>query len=217
MKLIPVYAEILAIRIIPNAHPQMISNLQLPSNHKSIGLFTITIDDIGMVALDEATKNADVEVVYSHSFYAGSSHSSGPLSGEFIGILSGPNPEEIKSGLETVCETVKSKAYFESFDQEHSHVLFAHVIPRTGKLLSREAGIKEGEAIAYLIAPPLEAMIGIDAALKAASVELSTLFKPPSETNFAGGLVTGSQSSCVAAAEAFRETVMSVANKPKQL
>lgn len=215
MKLKPIYAKILAVRIIPNVHPDMIRKFELPSNHRSIGMFTVSIDDVGMVALDEATKQADVEVVYNHSFYAGASHASGPLSGEFIGIFSGSNNEEVRSGMEAVVQTVKSQAYFEALNDDSSHAFFAHVVPRTGKLLSKEAGIQEGEAIAYLIAPPLEAMFALDAALKDAAVELSSLFRPPSETNFGGGLLTGSQSACEAAANAFREAVISVAKEPK--
>ena len=42
--------------------------------------------------------------------------------------------------------------------------------------------------MAYLIAPPLEATFALDAALKAADVEMAVWFAPPSETNFSGGL-----------------------------
>ncbi|MED1784628.1 hypothetical protein P4V43_22620 [Brevibacillus fortis] len=38
---------------------------------------------------------------------------------------------------------------------------------RTGSYLSQTAGIREGEPLAYLIAPPLKAMYGIDAAFLA--------------------------------------------------
>lgn len=73
----------------------------------------------------------------------------------------------------------------------------------------------EGEAIAYLIAPPLEAMYGVDAALKAADVRMCVLYAPPSETNFGGALLTGSQSACKSACDAFAAAVESVADQPK--
>ena len=68
--------------------------------------------------------------------------------------------------------------------------------------------------MAYLIAPPLEAMVGLDAALKAADVTLNVFYGPPSETNFAGGLLTGDQAACKAACEAFADTVCSIADDP---
>ena len=68
--------------------------------------------------------------------------------------------------------------------------------------------------MAYLIAPPLEATVGLDAALKAAEVELKTYYGPPTETNFAGGLLCGSQAACLAACEAFAETVCRIAGEP---
>ena len=71
--------------------------------------------------------------------------------------------------------------------------------------------------MAYLIAPPLEAMSGLDAALKAAEVELKVFYGPPSETNFAGGLLTGDQPTCMAACEAFAEEVCKIAASPIQL
>lgn len=96
----------------------------------------------------------------------------------------------------------------------------AHTVSRTGTFLSREAGIREGEPLAYLIAPPVEAMTAMDAALKAADVRLAKLYEPPSETNFGGGLLTGTQSACRAACEAFAAAVEKsppAPNSPKRL
>lgn len=211
-----IYAEILAVRIIPNVDPALAKEFNLESHHRSLAIFTSTVDDIGYTALDEATKRADVEVVYAKSFYAGAAHSSGPLSGEMIGILAGPNPDEVKSGIEAVLQTAETDAYFEALNQDKSHALYAHVVARTGSYLSKEAGIRQGEPLAYLIAPPLEAIYGLDAALKAADVELVKFFGPPSETNFGGALLTGSQSACQAAADAFRDVIMDIANNPNK-
>ena len=58
----------------------------------------------------------------------------------------------------------------------------AHTVSRTGTFLSREAGIREGEPLAYLIAPPVEAMTAMDAALKAADVRLAKLWEPRCQT-----------------------------------
>ena len=214
MQLPRVKAEILAVRVIPNVDQGLAGKFKLESHHRSLGIFTATSDDIGYTALDEATKYADVDVVYAKSFYAGASHSSGPLSGEMIGIIAGPTPEQVRSGLEAIEATIESGAFFEALNEEGSHLLYAHVVSRTGSYLSSLAGIAEGDSLAYLIAPPLEAIYGLDAALKAADVEICELFEPPSETNYGGGLLTGSQSACQAAADAFRETIIRLAKDP---
>ena len=207
-------AEVLAVRIIPNAEESLVAQYQLKPGFRSLGMLTTTIDDIGYTALDEATKRAEVEVVYARSFYAGASHASGPLSGEFIGIIAGPSPDEVRSGLEAIRNTIQYDAFFESLNEERSHALYAHVVARTGRYLSQVAGIMEGEPLAYLIAPPLEAMYGLDAALKAADVRLARFFGPPSETNFGGALLTGTQSACRAAADAFRASIIDIAKQP---
>ncbi|MFJ7726964.1 ethanolamine utilization microcompartment protein EutL [Neobacillus sp. NPDC097160] len=214
MALERIYADILGVRVIPNVDPDLAEQFNLEPHQRSLAIFTSTVDDIGYTALDEATKRADVEVVYARSFYAGSGHASGPLSGEMIGMIAGPSPDEVKSGMEAVLQTAKSDAFFEAINHEKTHALYAHVVSRTGSYLSKEAGITPGEPLAYLIAPPLEAVYGLDAALKAADVKLVKFFGPPSETNFGGGLLTGTQSACQAAADAFRDAILDIAVNP---
>ena len=189
----------------------------LPRQYRSIGLITADSDDMTYCALDEATKAAAVEVVYGKSLYAGAANASTALAGEVIGILAGPNPAEVESGLRACVDFMNSGAGFRSANQDDSVIYFAHTVSRTGTYLSKVAGVREGEALAYLIAPPLEAMVGLDEAMKASDVELVTLFEPPSETNFGGGLLTGTQSACDAAAAAFAEAVKAVADHPKEV
>ena len=55
----------------------------------------------------------------------------------------------------------------------------------------------------------------LDAAMKAADVKLQKLYAPPSETNFGGGLLTGSQSACQSACDAFLSAVTGIAAAPK--
>lgn len=209
-----IHAELLSMQVIPNVDAGLAEKFKLKPYQRSIGLFTTTIDDVGYTAADEATKTSDVEVVFAKSFYAGSAHASGPLSGEFIGIIAGPSPEEVKSGLDSIRITVENSAYFEAINGDDNHALYAHTISSCGSYLAEVAGVPVGQALAYLIAPPVEAIVGLDAALKAADVRVCEFFSPPSETNFGGGLLTGSQSSCQAAADAFREAILNMAQRP---
>lgn len=206
--------KILAVRIIPNADPMLLKNLDVRPGDKSLGIFTTDCDDVSYTAVDEATKKADVHVAYAKSMYAGSGNASTALAGEFIGILSGPDPEEVRSGLQAAFSLIENDAHFYEANETGTVVYFAHCISRTGSYLSSQAGVPEGTPMAYLIAPPLEAFVGLDAALKAADVELSLYYGPPTETNFAGGLLTGTQASCQAACDAFADAVCRIAEDP---
>lgn len=212
----PIKADVLAVKVIPNVNEYLKKELQLKPEHRSIGMLTLNIDDVGYTAIDEATKKADVEVVYAKSFYAGAAHASGPLSGEFIGILAGPNPAEIKSGIDAAIDFAENEAFFWTADEEGQIAFYAQCISRTGSYLSAMSNIREGEPLAYLIAPPIEAIYALDAAIKAAEVQMTTFFGPPSETNFGGALLNGSQSACKAACDAFASAVMEVAAYPKR-
>lgn len=206
---------ILSIQEIPNGDPALLERLSAPAGHRSLGLITTDCDDVSYAALDEATKKAEVQVVYARSMYAGSSNASTALAGEFIGILSGPDPAAVRSGLAAAAAFIQEDAAFVSANPEDTVVYFAHCISRSGGYLSREAAVTEGTPIAYLIAPPVEALVGLDAALKAADVTLRKFYGPPTETNFAGGLLAGSQAACRAACEAFADAVRKTAVTPK--
>ncbi len=215
MKRDPLKASVLAAKIIPNVSPEMLKDFgNIPENYKSLALITADSDDVTYTALDEATKKADVVVAYAKSFYGGAANANTKLAGEIIGILAGPNPAEVKSGLDAAIDMIENGAYFVSANDDDSICYYAHCISRTGSYLSEGAGIPEGEALAYLIAPPLEAMYGVDAALKAADVKMCVLYAPPSETNFGGALLTGTQSACKSACDAFATAVEYVAENP---
>jgi len=210
----PIYATPLAIRMIPNVDQGLAEVLNLRPEQRSIGMITADNDDATYVAIDEATKMADVEVVYAHSFYAGAKHASGLLSGEIIAILAGVSPAEVRAGLTAAVSYMKNEAIWYSANEDASIAFFPHLISRTGTYLSRVCNIPVGDPIAYLIAPPLEGMLGLDAALKAAAVRIVSYTAPPSETNYMGVMLTGDQPACKAATIAFRDTVLDVAQNP---
>jgi ethanolamine utilization protein EutL len=210
----PIKPKVLAVRLIPNIDHGFASQLKLRDDERSIGFLTVDIDDATYTAIDDATKKADVRVAYAKSFYAGSRHASGPLSGEIIAILAGPTPAEVRAGLDAAIAYLDDQAWFYAANEQGTIAFFPHLISQTGSYLSEAAGVPRGTAMSYLIAPPLEATFGIDAALKAASVEMRVWYAPPSETNFSGALLTGSQSDCRAACQAFQNAVLDVASRP---
>ncbi|MBQ9148271.1 MAG: ethanolamine utilization microcompartment protein EutL [Oscillospiraceae bacterium] len=206
--MIPV--KILAIRYIANASPALRMGLGAPVGYPALGLITTDCDDATYIALDAATKAADVRVCYARSFYAGASNASTPHAGEVIGILAGPNPETLRSGMEAAVSALSRVG----FEEVNGVPYLAHTVSSVGSYLAQEAGVREGTALAYLIAPPLEAMYALDGAMKAADVKLCKLYSPPSETNFGGALLGGTQSACDAACDAFARAVAEVAARP---
>ena len=206
--MIPV--KVLAVRYLANASPALLKGLGAPGGYRSLGMLTTDCDDATYIALDAATKAADVQVVYGRSFYAGAANASTPNAGEVIGILAGATPGAVKSGMEAALGMLRRIG----FEETNGVPFLAHTVSSVGTYLAGEAGVRVGSAIAYLIAPPLESMYAMDAALKAADVRLCKLYAPPSETNFGGGLLSGTQSACEAACAAFAQAVEEVAGKP---
>ena len=104
--------RVLGVRILPNADPALREHLDVRPGDRSLGIFTTDCDDVSYAALDEATKKADVSVAYAKSMYAGAANASTALAGEFIGILSGPDPEEVRSGLDAAFAYIENEAHF---------------------------------------------------------------------------------------------------------
>ncbi|MGH9885733.1 MAG: ethanolamine utilization microcompartment protein EutL [bacterium] len=217
MILEPIAPTVLSVRRLPNADPALITAYGGdPARHTSLGLVTCDQDDAMYVALDEATKYAPVDVIFAHSFYAGAAHASGRLSGEILGVLAASEPEAIEHGLTALLRCLAYDACFYDADGKRTITVFPHVITSLGEYLSREANLPPGTPMAYLVAPPIEATIGLDAALKAADVRAVRVVPPPTETNFACAWLTGSLDACEAAALAYAAAVVDVAMTPKR-
>ena len=206
--MIPV--QVLAVRYLASATPALCKQLGAPEGYPCLAMLTTDSDDATYIALDEATKAADVKVCYGSSFYGGAVNASTPYAGEVIGILAGPNPGAVRSGMEAALHALEHVG----FEQTGEVPYLAYTVSRSGSYLAQVAGVQEGTPLAYLIAPPLESMYAMDAALKAADVTLCKLFTPPSETNYGGGILSGTQSACDAACAAFATAVREVAARP---
>jgi ethanolamine utilization protein EutL len=215
MSLVDLWPVLVSCRQIDAVDSQLAKALGLdPEKHRSAGLMTCDQDDALYVALDHCTKFADVEVMFARSFYAGSKHASGPFSGEILGIVAGATPADVESALQALREHLARVVRFQTFPGQNQPAFLAHVISETGSYLAPQAGLKRGEPMAYLIAPPIEAVLATDAALKAADVELAKWIPPPSETNFGGAFLKGALHELEAARDAFVETVHDLADRP---
>ena len=206
--MIPV--KVLAVRYLANASASLAMGLGATRDRCSLAMLTTDCDDATYIALDAATKASDVTVCYGRSFYAGAANASTPNQGEVIGILAARTPGDAKSGMEAALGALQRLG----FEETNGVPYLAHTVASVGSFLAKEANVPLGSAVAYLIAPPLEGMYALDGALKAADVKLCKLYGPPSETNFGGALLSGSQAACEAACQAFASAVAEVAARP---
>ncbi|HVV52769.1 MAG TPA: ethanolamine utilization microcompartment protein EutL [Polyangia bacterium] len=213
----PLPPRALAVRTIPDAAPDLARVLDLPADRRALGIVTATSDDALFTALDQGTKASPADVVYARSFYAGAAHPSGPLSGESIGIYAARDPAEIDAALAACLAYLENEAWFYGLPLAGAAApvaFYPHVVASVGRYLAAQAGVRVGSALAYLIAPPLESVIGLDAACKAARVRVAKWFGPPSETNFGGAYLSGDLPACEAAARAFAAAIVDVCALP---
>jgi ethanolamine utilization protein EutL len=214
----PVKPRALAVRTIPDAADDLARSFGLPAGRRALGIITATSDDALYAALDQGTKASPADVVYAKSFYAGSGYPSGPLSGECIGVYAARDPAEIDAALDACLAYLENEAWFYAVatadEPQRPVIFFPHVIASVGRYLAPLADVEVGSPIAYLIAPPLESVVGLDAALKAGPVKMGKWFGPPSETNFGGGYLAGELPACEAAARAFAAAIVDVCHEP---
>ena len=146
--MIPV--KVLAVKYLANASPALCRGLGIDSNTPSLGLLTTDCDDATYIALDQATKAAQVQVAFGSSFYAGSANASTPYAGEVLGILAGPTPGAVRSGMEAALSTLERVG----FEEVGGIPFLAYTVSSCGSFLAEEAGVAPGSPLAYLIAPP---------------------------------------------------------------
>ena len=202
--------KVLSTQFLDNADPRLCE--KLGAEGRCLGFLTADSDDVIYIALDEATKAAEVTVAYGASFYAGADNATTPYAGEVLGVLAGSSPGAVRAGMDRAVSVAEGL----SFAEVGGVPYLAHTVSSCGSFLAKEAGVAVGSALAYLIAPPIESMVALEGALKAADVELCKLYSPPSPTNFGGGLLTGSRSACEAACREFERIVAEVSKSPRK-
>ena len=144
----PVIPKVLATRIIPRVDEALAAAYGFDGQRlPAAGLITCDLDDALYTALDEATKQAPVEIVFARSFYAGSGFASGPTSGEILGIMAGADPADVERGMSACIACLESDACFYSANADDSLTFFPHVIASLGHYLSGEAGLPPGRRV----------------------------------------------------------------------
>ena len=109
--MIPV--NVMAVRYLANASPSLLESLGATKDTPSLAMLTTDSDDPTYIALDAATKAADVKVCYGRSFYAGAANASTPNAGEVLGIIAGATPGAVRSGMEAALSTLERVGFEE--------------------------------------------------------------------------------------------------------
>uniref|UniRef100_UPI0003EB3C63 BMC domain-containing protein n=1 Tax=Salmonella enterica TaxID=28901 RepID=UPI0003EB3C63 len=128
--------SVTAMRVIASVNDGFARELKLPPHIRSLGLITADSDDVTYIAADEATKQAMVEA---------------PPAGEVLIMLGGPNPAEVRAGLDAMVASIENGAAFQWANDAENTAFLAHVVSRTGSYLSSTAGIALGDPMAYLV------------------------------------------------------------------
>ena len=209
-------AHVVMEKIIPRITEEYRKLYDIPEDHESMAVFSADCEDVMWLAVDDATKKAKIKVIQIETVYGGVDHSWSRYGGEITAIISGEKVADVKSGLHYAKDYIENKSGNYHLNEDGTLGYYVDYVPRIGKYYQESLGLSEGTSIAYLVSAPVESMYGLDKALKAADVKMCVLYAPPSETNFGGALLTGSQSACKAACDAFAAAVEFVAENPKE-
>jgi ethanolamine utilization protein EutL len=208
-KLVP---KVLSYRIITGVTPAVAAAFGLSTGEKSMGLFTADNDDIGYIALDDATKKANIRVIYCGSMYAGATNANTLLAGEVFAAFVGNNVSDVKAGMDAILSFFEGGIHLVSCNDDDSIMYLAYTVSRIGSYFAYEYDVDKSESVAYCVAPPLESVFAVDATIKIANVRIAALWKPPTHTNFGGALFAGAQADCASACTAFGNAVQDVAD-----
>jgi len=214
MKNDKIYAELLSCVTIARVSEPLAHELGLREDQKSICVFTANIDDLIYVGGDEATKKADVELVYAKSMWGGGGNATTLLQGEGIGILAGNDIAQVRAAAEALQELVDSKTlYAVSCNDDDSIYSMAYVVSSVGSYFAKTYDLPLGSSLSWNGAPPTESVFAADCAIKASNARLVCYYGPPTETNWGAALLTGTHADCAAAGAAWERAVMQVAEQ----
>lgn len=217
MQKIRMKTNVLSQKLIAHVSPEMARAYGLPEDHQSVAFFSTDNDDVGYLAVDDATKKAKIKVIHARTFYGGEDCTWARNAGGVFIMFSGPRVADVKSGMQYVRDFVETQSQLYNFDGDEGTAFYAQTIPRAGKYFSELYGIKEGDAYAYLVGAPIETNYAIDKALKAGDTRVVHFWFPPSNANSSGAVLTGTESACRAATQAFVEALQFATVNPMNL
>ena len=207
----------LSQKIIANITPEFAKAYKIPEGHQSVASFSTDNDDVGYLAVDDASKKANIRGIHAETFYGGQMCSWRKYGGSVFILFSGPKVSDVKSGLAYVREFIENHSELYNFDGDEGTAFYAQCVPKSGKFFKEFCNIEEGSAYAYLVGGPIETNYALDKALKAGKTEIARYWYPPSHANSSGAVLTGTESACRAATQAFVEALRFATENPMDI
>ena len=199
--------SVLRAQIVPNVTQFYKDFLDIPQDHQCIGFLSTDCEEVLYLALDDATKKADVKVAFVNCAHVGMGNLWAHVRGVVIGMLSGPKVQDVRMGMLYAKDFIERHSKCYVFDEDEDRYCYAHLIPRSGPYYLEKYQIPLESAVAHLTAEPVAAIYALDQALKTGDTRSAHLYKALTKTNVGGGILYGTESACRAATEAFLNTV----------
>ena len=209
--------NMLSQKIIAHVSAEFAKAYHLPEGHQSVAFFSVDNDDVGYLAVDDATKKANIKVIHAETFYGGTTCSWSKYGGSVFIMFSGPNVADVKSGLAYVKDFIDNRSQLCNFDGDEGTAFYAQCIPRVGKYFGELCGIEEETSYAYLVGGPIETNYALDKALKAGETRIVKYWYPPSHANSSGAILAGTESACRAATMAFVDGLRYATENPMEI
>ena len=217
MKIVKMETHMLSQKVIANVTPEFARVYNIPEGHTSVGFFSADNDDIGYLAVDDASKKANIKLIHAETYYGGTTCSWSKYGGSVFVLFSGPKVEDVKSGLRYVRDFIENHSELCNFDGDEGTAFYAQTIPRPGKYFQEWCELKPGESYAYLVGGPIETNYALDKALKAGNTRVARYWYPPSHANSSGAVFAGTESACRAATNAFVEALEYAIKNPLEV
>lgn len=124
MKIVKMETHMLSQKVIANVTPEFARVYNIPEGHTSVGFFSADNDDIGYLAVDDASKKANIKLIHAETYYGGTTCSWSKYGGSVFVLFSGPKVEDVKSGLRYVRDFIENHSELCNFDgDEEPHFM----------------------------------------------------------------------------------------------
>ena len=204
-------------KIIPHVSEEFAAAYGLPEGDQSVAFFSVDNDDAAYLAADDATKKARVHIVHAETFYGGRSCSWSKYGGSILILMSGPRVDDVRSGMSYVNDFISCRTGLYCFDGDARTEFYAQTIARAGRYSSRAFGVEEGQSYCYLFGNPIESAYAIEKALRAGNTVMTRYWSPPSVSNSCGAVLTGTESACKTATQAYIDALRFATENPMNL